>query len=248
MKALELAAKLLAAARAMQEADGERETVDVAIRMSVAMVRGCTSAGLLEVGSDGRLHSTGVSSDLVLRGDQLQRDLREGPSLSAGRQSAAVCSGDLTEEPRWPRWGRAVQQEMGWTSVLSVRLWSNRRGHGTLNLYSAARHAFDVDDQAAAVALAAQVAMAVTGVRRAQHLTCAADHRTVIGQAQGILMERYGLTPEAAFDKDLDVDSLTMVEVVVACEERFGVRIPDEALEGLRTVGDAVDYIAKAGQ
>ena len=54
--------------------------------------------------------------------------------------------------------------------------------------------------------------------------------------------------PEAAFDKDLDIDSLTMVEVVVACEERFGVRIPDEALEDLRTVGDAVDYIAKAEQ
>lgn len=52
--------------------------------------------------------------------------------------------------------------------------------------------------------------------------------------------------PDAAFDKDLDIDSLTMVEVVVACEERFGVRIPDEALESLRTVGDAVDYIAKA--
>ena len=56
------------------------------------------------------------------------------------------------------------------------------------------------------------------------------------------------VVPSAGFDKDLDIDSLTMVEVVVACEERFGVRIPDEALEGLRTVGDAVDYIAKAGQ
>ena len=54
--------------------------------------------------------------------------------------------------------------------------------------------------------------------------------------------------PEAAFDKDLDIDSLTMVEVVVACEERFGVRIPDESLEGLRTVSDAADYIAKAQQ
>ena len=55
------------------------------------------------------------------------------------------------------------------------------------------------------------------------------------------------VVPEAAFEKDLDVDSLTMVEVVVACEERFDVRIPDEALEGLRTVGDAVDYLAGAG-
>jgi acyl carrier protein len=38
-----------------------------------------------------------------------------------------------------------------------------------------------------------------------------------------------------------------MVEVVVACEERFGVRIPDEALENLKTVGDAIDYITSAG-
>ena len=52
---------------------------------------------------------------------------------------------------------------------------------------------------------------------------------------------------EAAFEQDLDVDSLTMVEVVVACEERFDVRIPDEALESLRTVGDAVDFLAGAG-
>jgi len=52
------------------------------------------------------------------------------------------------------------------------------------------------------------------------------------------------VVPEAAFDADLDVDSLTMVEVVVACEERFDVRIPDEALEGLVTVGDALDLLA----
>ena len=54
------------------------------------------------------------------------------------------------------------------------------------------------------------------------------------------------VVPAATFDADLDIDSLTMVEVVVACEERFDVRIPDEALEGLRTVGDALDHIAGA--
>ena len=54
------------------------------------------------------------------------------------------------------------------------------------------------------------------------------------------------VVPEASFDKDLDIDSLTMVEVVVACEEKFGVRIPDEALEQLTTVGDAVTYISGA--
>ena len=55
------------------------------------------------------------------------------------------------------------------------------------------------------------------------------------------------VVPAATFEDDLQVDSLTMVEVVVACEERFGVRIPDEALEQLKTVGDAIDYIAAAG-
>lgn len=53
--------------------------------------------------------------------------------------------------------------------------------------------------------------------------------------------------PEATFLDDLEVDSLSMVEVVVACEERFGVRIPDDALEGMKTVQDALDYIAKSG-
>ena len=51
----------------------------------------------------------------------------------------------------------------------------------------------------------------------------------------------------AKFDADLDVDSLTMVEVVVACEERFGIRIPDEALEQMTTVGEAVEYIRAGG-
>jgi len=56
------------------------------------------------------------------------------------------------------------------------------------------------------------------------------------------------VVPEASFDADLDIDSLTMVEVVVACEERFDVRIPDEALEQMRTVGDAITYISGAAK
>ena len=83
-------------------------------------------------------------------------------------------------------------------------------------------------------------------------MTVPATREEIVSGLAEVLEEVAGtpvdkVTPEAAFDKDLDVDSLTMVEVVVACEERFEVRIPDEALEGLKTVGDALDYIAKAG-
>lgn len=51
----------------------------------------------------------------------------------------------------------------------------------------------------------------------------------------------------ASFIDDLDIDSLTMVEIVVECEERFGVTIPDKDVKDLTTVGDAVSYIEKAG-
>ena len=67
----------------------------------------------------------------------------------------------------------------------------------------------------------------------------------VLEEVSGVTADK--VTREATFQNDLEVDSLTMVEVVVACEERFGVKIPDEALEQLKTVGDAVQFIANAG-
>ncbi|MDQ1745993.1 MAG: acyl carrier protein [Frankiaceae bacterium] len=52
---------------------------------------------------------------------------------------------------------------------------------------------------------------------------------------------------DKSFVDDLDVDSLSMVEIATAAEDQFGVRIPDEDLKDLKTVGDAVSYIEKAG-
>jgi acyl carrier protein len=54
------------------------------------------------------------------------------------------------------------------------------------------------------------------------------------------------VTLDKSFTDDLDVDSLSMVEVVMAAEDKWGVKIPDEELKNLRTVGDAVAYIEKA--
>ncbi|MDT4893578.1 MAG: acyl carrier protein [Pseudonocardiales bacterium] len=51
------------------------------------------------------------------------------------------------------------------------------------------------------------------------------------------------VTDDKTFTDDLDVDSLSMVEVAMAAEEKFGVKIPDDELPKLKTVGDAVAYI-----
>ncbi|MGD9527790.1 acyl carrier protein [Pseudonocardia sp.] len=52
------------------------------------------------------------------------------------------------------------------------------------------------------------------------------------------------VTPDKSFVDDLDIDSLSMVEIAVQAEDKFGVKIPDEQLAELKTVGDAVNYIA----
>jgi acyl carrier protein len=52
-------------------------------------------------------------------------------------------------------------------------------------------------------------------------------------------------TPEKSFTEDLDVDSLSMVEIATAVEDKFGVAIPDDELANIKTVGDAMSYIQK---
>ena len=67
----------------------------------------------------------------------------------------------------------------------------------------------------------------------------------IVNEITGIKTEQ--IVPGASFVDDLDIDSLSMVEVAVAAEEKFGVRIPDEELAKLKTVGDAVSFIQSQG-
>ncbi|RLK55308.1 MULTISPECIES: acyl carrier protein [Actinokineospora] len=53
------------------------------------------------------------------------------------------------------------------------------------------------------------------------------------------------VTADKSFVDDLDIDSLSMVEIAVQAEDRFGVKIPDDELANLKTVGDAVNYVSK---
>ena len=65
----------------------------------------------------------------------------------------------------------------------------------------------------------------------------------IIDEVAGVPADQ--VTPEKTFVDDLDIDSLSMVEIAVQTEDKYGVKIPDEDLAGLRTVGDVVAYIQK---
>ena len=71
-----------------------------------------------------------------------------------------------------------------------------------------------------------------------------ADLAAIVEDIAGVSAD--DVQPDKSFVDDLDVDSLSMVEIVVAAEEKFGVRIPDDQVKNLKTVGDAVSFIEKA--
>lgn len=76
------------------------------------------------------------------------------------------------------------------------------------------------------------------------------DKTEVQEKVKNILAEQLAVpaekvTPEARFSEDLDADSLDLVEAVLALEEEFGISIPEEEMEGVKTVGQAVDLVAQ---
>jgi acyl carrier protein len=65
---------------------------------------------------------------------------------------------------------------------------------------------------------------------------------TIVNEVAGVPVE--DVQSDKSFVDDLDIDSLSMVEVVMAAEDKWGVKIPDSEVKNLKTVGDAVNYIA----
>ena len=66
----------------------------------------------------------------------------------------------------------------------------------------------------------------------------------IIDEVAGVPADE--VTPAKSFVDDLDIDSLSMVEIAVAAQDRFGVEIPDDELKNLKTVQDVIDYVRRA--
>lgn len=88
----------------------------------------------------------------------------------------------------------------------------------------------------------------ITGDRQKGHMQVTNEEilrglAEIVNEVAGV--ETSEITPEKSFVDELDIDSLSMVEIAVQVEDRFGVKVPDDVLANLKTVGDAVDYVAK---
>lgn len=195
-----LAESLARAARALASEDTVEHTLDKAVELAVEMIRGCDAAGVTLVRRGNALESPAYTDEMVARGDALQLELREGPCVDAVWEQQVVISGDLACETRWPSWAARVVAETGARSMMCVQLLTSETTLGALNMYAKSPNAFHQSDRYEAQALAAHVAVALVAAQRIENLYTALDSRTVIGQAEGILMERFDLSPQSAFE------------------------------------------------
>jgi GAF domain-containing protein len=147
--------------------------------------------------ADGRLVTSAPTDDLLLRIDAVQYELQEGPCFQAAVDHAYVISSNLGADERFPQYGPKAVEE-GVRSQVGIRLFDTRSSQGALNLYSTRVGAFE-DLETLSGLFAHQAGVAIAYAHHVENLEEAVRTRTTIGQAVGIVMERYGLDDERAF-------------------------------------------------
>ena len=194
-----LSERMAAAARELQLQHDPKATLESAARMALAELEGADSVGISIVHRNKTIQTEAATDEMAARGDQLQYETGEGPCLDAIWTERTVYSPSLGYDRRWPRWGPRVVAETGAESVLAFQLFTTADTLGALNLYSRTRDGFSDTDEEEGLALAAHIAIALATAAELDQLGQAVSTRTVIGQATGILMERYSIDTVRAF-------------------------------------------------
>ncbi|MFW0786456.1 GAF and ANTAR domain-containing protein [Gordonia sp. CPCC 206044] len=146
------------------------------------------------------LESTAETGNVPRQFDDLQHEYGDGPCFEAIWAHRTVTIPDFRTEERWPKLVAGVLDQTPVLSTLSIQLFLTDRELGALNLHSESADAFDEEIEDLATTLATHAAIALSTARRGEQFRSALASRDIIGQAKGIIMERYDTDALHAFD------------------------------------------------
>jgi hypothetical protein len=197
--ALRNAARDLAQRRSIRDLE---ETLRQIVAAAVDAIPG-VDAGSISITEHGRIETRHPTSESIRKLDEKQSELNEGPCITAIEdppETGTVVAQDLArgDADRWPRFA-PYAAEAGYRALMSTQLSVDGGVRAALNLYSAEPDAFDDEAQTLAGLFGIQAAMLLYGVNTATHLQRAVDSRDLIGQAKGLLRERFKVDDEGAF-------------------------------------------------
>ncbi|WP_223982745.1 GAF and ANTAR domain-containing protein [Arthrobacter sp. NicSoilB8] len=194
----ELATQLSDLARELQQEHDVHAVLSGIVHAALDLIPGTAQASISLVTGRKKVDSEVASGDLPRRVDALQNSTGQGPCLDAAYQERVVRVPDLSREGRWPAFSRGAV-ELGARSMLSIQLFVEGDRLGALNLYGKGPNAFNDESEQVGLLVAAHAAVAFADSQKISQLSEALVSRQLIGQAEGILMERYKITAEQAF-------------------------------------------------
>jgi GAF domain-containing protein len=194
----ELAEKLGELSRTLQEEEDVDATLAAIVSAAVHTVPGVEHASISAVAKRREVRTRAATSELAASIDQIQYDTGEGPCLDSLYENQTVRLGDMEAETRWPTFA-ARARERGVASMLAIQLYVASEDLGALNLHSTRPDAFGDESEQVGLLFGAHAAVALAGAQEQERLRTALSARDVIGQAKGILMERYKLDAHDAF-------------------------------------------------
>lgn len=195
----DLAQRMAELARASAAPRSVEQVLSDVTAAAMELIPDTDTAGVLLIGKGGKFDSVAGTSDLPHRLDELQMTFNEGPCVEAALDELIVRTDDFRFEERWPKYSNAMV-EIGILSGLSFKLYTADRTAGALNLFAFKPNAFDAEDETTGVVLAAHAAAAILASRQGEQLESALSTRDRIGQAKGIIMERFGVDDVQAFE------------------------------------------------
>ena len=164
---------------------------------AVEVLPDVTASSITVKHADGRLETFAPTADVLLEVDAAQYELQEGPCYEAAVDSVHVTSPDLRTDERFPRYAPAALRA-GFRAQAGIRLFDAKTSNGALNLYSETVGAFE-DLSVLSQLFVHQAVVALDYARQIDQLKEAVTSRQIIGQAVGIVMERYGVDEARAF-------------------------------------------------
>jgi transcriptional regulator with GAF, ATPase, and Fis domain len=182
----------------------------------VSAMPGGEHAGVTVASRDGKIRTPAATSRFPVLLDEIQQRHAQGPCLSAAWEHHIIRIDDIKLEKRWPAYCRDAAKETPIRSVISFQLFADHNQMGALNFYADQPEAFDNDAAEMGLILASHVALAWNVLRRDEQFRSALASRDIIGQAKGMVMERFKIDAVQAFEllKRLSQSSNTPLAVV----------------------------------
>ncbi|MHC9293006.1 GAF and ANTAR domain-containing protein [Mycobacterium sp. LTG2003] len=210
----DLAARMAELARDVAAPATLEDVLRTTTKAVLDLVPGAQYAGMLLLGAGGKYETLAPTDDLMYELDHIQISTGQGPCVQAAVEDLIVRTDDFEQEQRWPAYTPKIV-ELGIRSSLSFMLYTTqRRTAGALNIFSSEPRAFDAESEAIGSVLAAHAAAAIVAGRHGEQLQSALSSRDLIGQAKGMIMERYNVDAVRAFDMLRQLSQSSNVKLV----------------------------------